>query len=148
MEERPSYKRPDWFTQHVFNPLVTLLTRAGVSLMGSRILRIRGRTSGIWRENPVNLLEYDGREYLVAARGETQWARNLRASGDGELRVGRRTQAFSAVEIGDDEKADVLRAYLKRWKWEVGAFFEGVGPDSSDAELRAEARHHPVFRIT
>jgi deazaflavin-dependent oxidoreductase (nitroreductase family) len=148
MEERPSYKRPDWFTQHVFNPLVTLLTRAGVSLMGSRILRIRGRTSGIWRENPVNLLEHDGRGYLVAARGETQWARNLRASGEGELRVGRRTQAFSAVEIGDDEKADVLRAYLKRWKWEVGAFFEGVGPDSSDNELRAEAQHHPVFRIT
>jgi len=47
----------------------------------------------------------------------------------------------------DDEKSAVLRAYLKRWKWEVGAFFEGVGPDSSDDELRAEARHHPVFRI-
>jgi deazaflavin-dependent oxidoreductase (nitroreductase family) len=147
MDERPSYKRPDWFTNHVFNPLVAALTRSGVSLLGSRVLRIRGRTSGIWRETPVNLLTHDGAEYLVAARGETQWVRNLRASGNGELRVGRRIQAFTAEEIGDDEKSAVLRAYLKRWKWEVGAFFEGVGPDSSDDELRAEARHHPVFRI-
>jgi deazaflavin-dependent oxidoreductase (nitroreductase family) len=111
------------------------------------VLRIRGRKSGVWRETPVNLLTLDGAEYLVAARGETQWVRNLRASGGGELRVGRRTRAFTAEEIGDDEKSGVLRAYLKRWKWEVGAFFEGVGPDSSDDELRAEARHHPVFRI-
>jgi deazaflavin-dependent oxidoreductase (nitroreductase family) len=147
MDERPSYKRPDWFTFHVFNPLVAALTRSGVSLLGSRVLRIRGRKSGVWRDTPVNLLTLDGAEYLVAARGETQWVRNLRASGGGELRVGRRTRAFTAEEIGDDEKSGVLRAYLKRWKWEVGAFFEGVGPDSSDDELRAEARHHPVFRI-
>ncbi|MDX6367553.1 MAG: hypothetical protein QOK30_2629 [Nocardioidaceae bacterium] len=147
MDERPSYKRPDWFTSHVFNPLVAALTRSGVSLLGSRVLRIRGRKSGVWRETPVNLLKHDGAEYLVAARGETQWVRNLRASGSGELRVGRRIQAFTAEEIDDAEKSAVLRAYLKRWKWEVGAFFEGVGPDSSDDELRAEARHHPVFRV-
>jgi deazaflavin-dependent oxidoreductase (nitroreductase family) len=148
MNERPSYKRPDWLTSHVLNPLVAALTRSGVSLLGSRVLRIRGRKSGVWRETPVNLLKLNGREYLVAARGETQWVRNLRASGQGELRIGRRTQAFSAEEIGDDEKLAVIRAYLKRWRWEIGAFFEGVGPDSSDAELLAEARHHPVFRIS
>jgi deazaflavin-dependent oxidoreductase (nitroreductase family) len=147
MDERPTYREPDWFTSHVFNPLVALLTRSGVSVLGSRVLRIRGRKSGIWRETPVNLLRHEGVEYLVAARGETQWVRNLRASGGGELRVGRRTQAFSAEEVGADDKPALLRAYLKRWKWEVGAFFEGVGPDSSEDELRAEGRHHPVFRI-
>jgi deazaflavin-dependent oxidoreductase (nitroreductase family) len=147
MDERSSYKRPDWFTQHVFNPLVAALTRSGLSVLGSRVLRVKGRKSGVWRETPVNLLTHDGAQYLVAPRGETQWVRNLRASGHGELRVGRRTQTFTAEEISDDEKSAVLRAYLKRWKWEVGVFFEGVGPDSSDAELQAEARHHPVFRI-
>jgi deazaflavin-dependent oxidoreductase (nitroreductase family) len=147
MDERPAYKRPDWFTTHVFNPAVAGLTRAGVSVLGSRVLRIRGRSSGIWRETPVNLLSFGGHQYLIAARGETHWVRNLRASGGGELRLGRRTQSFTAQEVGDDEKAAVLRAYLKRWKWEVGAFFEGVGPDSSDAELRAESGHHPVFRL-
>jgi deazaflavin-dependent oxidoreductase (nitroreductase family) len=147
MDERPAYKRPDWFTTHVFNPAVAGLTRAGVSVLGSRVLRIRGRSTGIWRETPVNVLSFGGGQYLVAARGETHWVRNLRASGGGELRVGRRAQPFTAQEVGDDEKAAVLRAYLKRWKWEVGAFFEGVGPDSSDEELRAESSHHPVFRL-
>jgi deazaflavin-dependent oxidoreductase (nitroreductase family) len=147
MAERPAYKQPDWFTKHLFNPAVAGLTRAGVSVLGSRVLRVRGRSSGMWRETPVNLLSFGGRQYLVAARGETHWARNLRAGGGGELRVGRRTQPFTAQEVGDDEKAAVLRAYLKRWKWEVGAFFEGVGPDSSDEDLRAESSHHPVFRL-
>jgi deazaflavin-dependent oxidoreductase (nitroreductase family) len=147
MDDRPVYKRPDWFTQHLFNPAVATLTRAGVSVLGSRVLRVRGRKSGLWRETPVNLLALDGRYYLVAPRGETQWVRNLRESGGGELRVGRRTQAFTAQEVADDEKAAVLRAYLKRWRWEVGVFFGGVGPTSSEADLQAEARHHPVFRL-
>jgi deazaflavin-dependent oxidoreductase (nitroreductase family) len=147
MDDRPAYRRPDWFTQHIFNPAVATLTRAGVSVLGSRVLRVRGRTSGLWRETPVNMLALDDRHYLVAPRGETQWVKNLRASGGGELRVGRRTQEFTAEEIDDDEKAAVLRAYLKRWRWEVGVFFGGVGPGSSEADLRAEGRHHPVFRL-
>jgi deazaflavin-dependent oxidoreductase (nitroreductase family) len=148
MTERPLYRRPDWFTQHVFNPAVATLTRAGVSVVGSRVLRIRGRTSGQWRETPVNVLTHDGQRYLVAARGETQWVRNLRASGTGELRVGRRTEAFTGEEVQGGQKAAVLRAYLKKWRWEVGAFFGGTGADSSDEELDAEAQHHPVFRVT
>jgi hypothetical protein len=73
--------------------------------------------------------------------------RNLRAAGTGELRVGRRTEVFHGRELSDEEKVPVLRAYLKRWKFEVGAFFDGVGPDSSDAEIRAIARKHPAFEI-
>jgi deazaflavin-dependent oxidoreductase (nitroreductase family) len=147
MAERPAYKKPDWFTRNIFNPLVATLTRAGVSVVGSRVLRVRGRRSGAWRENPVNLLTLDGNQYLVAPRGETQWVRNLRAAGNGELRVGRRSQPFTAEEIGEDAKPPILRAYLKRWKWEVGVFFGGVGPESSETDIRAEGRHHPVFRV-
>ncbi len=123
------------------------LTRAGVSVYGSRVLEIRGRKSGEWRQTPVNLLRVDGSEFLVAPRGHTQWVKNLRASGQGRLRVGRRAQPFAAVELGDDEKVPLLRAYLKKWKFEVGAFFDGVGPESSDAELRRVAPDHPVFRL-
>jgi hypothetical protein len=86
-------------------------------------------------------------EYLVAPRGHTQWVKNLRASGNGRLRVGRRVQTFTAVELTDDEKPQVLRAYLKKWKFEVGVFLGGVGPDSSDDELRRIAPDHPVFRL-
>lgn len=142
------YQRPGWFTTQVFNRLVAALTRAGVSVYGSRVLEVRGRTSGEWRRTPVNLLRHDGAEYLVAPRGHTQWVKNLRVSGEGRLRVGRRVQPFTAVELTDEEKAPLLRAYLKRWKFEVGAFFGGVGPEASDDELRAIAPDHPVFRLT
>lgn len=142
------YQRPGWFTAKVFNPLIAGLTRLGVSVYGSRVLEVRGRTSGRWRQTPVNLLRHDGSEYLVAPRGHTQWVKNLRSSGEGRLRVGRQAQPFTAVELADDEKPPLLRAYLRRWKLEVGSFFGGVGPDSSDEELRRIAPDHPVFRLT
>ena len=141
------YRPPGWFTRNVFNRTVAFLTRQGVSILGSRVLAVRGRSSGVWRTTPVNLLEYLGRRYLVSPRGEGQWVRNLRASGTGELRVGRRTEAFRGRELSDDEKVPVIRAYLKRWKFEVGAFFDGVGPDSSDAEILAIAARHPAFEV-
>lgn len=140
-------KRPGWFTSHVFNPLVAGLTRLGISVYGSRVLEVRGRTSGQPRRTPVNLLTFDGARYLVAPRGNTQWARNLRVSGEGRLLVGPRSERFTAVELADAEKAPVLRAYLERWKFEVGAFFDGVGPDSSEQEMLAAAPRHPVFRV-
>jgi deazaflavin-dependent oxidoreductase (nitroreductase family) len=142
------YQRPGWFTTNVFNRIVAVLTRSGVSVYGSRVLEVKGRTSGEWRQTPVNLMGYQDGEYLVSPRGHSQWVKNLRASGQGRLRVGRRTEPFSAIELADDEKPALLRAYLKKWKFEVGVFFDGVSPDSSDAELRKIAPDHPVFRIT
>ncbi|MDT7578788.1 MAG: hypothetical protein QOK35_48, partial [Pseudonocardiales bacterium] len=108
---------------------------------------VRGRTSGAWRTTPVNLLDHGGRRYVVSARGEGQWVRNLRAAGTGELRVGSRTEAFRCRELLDEEKVPVLRAYLQRWKAEVGVFFDGVGPDSDDGEIRAIAPRHPAFEV-
>jgi deazaflavin-dependent oxidoreductase (nitroreductase family) len=140
-------KRPGWFTTHVFNRIVAGLTRMGISIVGSRVLEVRGRTTGEPRHTPVNLLSHEGERYLVAPRGETQWVRNLRVSGEGRLLVGKRGEDFTAVELTDEEKPPVLRAYLKRWKFEVGVFFDGVGPDSSDAELLGAAAKHPVFKL-
>jgi deazaflavin-dependent oxidoreductase (nitroreductase family) len=142
------YQRPGWFTTQVFNRVVALLTRLGVSVYGSRILEVQGRRSGRWRRTPVNLLRHDGVEYLVSPRGHTQWVRNLRVRGRGRLRLGSASREFTAVEVPDDDKPVLLRAYLKRWKFEVGAFFAGVGPNSSDLELRRIAADHPVFRIS
>lgn len=141
------YRAPGWFTRNVFNRSVALLTRQGVSVLGSRVLAVKGRTSGEWRTTPVNPLPHEGRRYLVAPRGETQWVRNLRAAGTGELRVGRRSEAFRSRELTDDEKVPVLRAYLKRWKAETGIFFEGVGADSSDDQILAIAPRHPAFEV-
>ena len=144
----PHYKRPDWFTKNVFNRIVAGFTRVGISVWGSRILEVPGRKTGEPRRTPVNLLTVDGQRYLVAPRGHTQWVRNLRVSGAGKLYVGRRAEDFTAVELDDPEKPDLLRAYLRRWKWEVGQFFGGVGPDAPEEELRRIAPDHPVFRIS
>jgi deazaflavin-dependent oxidoreductase (nitroreductase family) len=141
------YLHPGWFTRRVFNPAVARLTRLGLSIAGSRVLEVPGRKSGRPRRTPVNPLTLDGERYLVSPRGNTQWVRNLRASGSGRLLVGRRSEAFMASELGDPEKPPILRAYLRRWKWEVGAFFEGVSADSSDEEIRQEAPKHPIFKL-
>jgi deazaflavin-dependent oxidoreductase (nitroreductase family) len=142
------YKRPGWFTRNVFNRAVAGLTRMGVSVLGSRVLEVAGRKSGQPRRTPVNLLTLEGTQYLVAARGVTEWVRNVRA-GDGKLALlrGRHRDERVATELEDSEKVPVLRAYLKRWKAEVGVFFDGVGPDSTDEQLAAVAPRHPVFRL-
>lgn len=141
------YRAPGWFTRNVFNRTVAFFTRHGVSVFGSRVLAVRGRTSGVWRTTPVNLLDHQGQRYLVSPRGEGQWVRNLRAAGTGELRVGRRAEPFRGRELSDEEKTPVIRAYLKRWKFEVGVFFDGVGPDSTDAQILAIAADHPAFEV-
>lgn len=141
------YQAPGWITRHLFNPLIAGLTRAGVGVWGSRVLEVRGRNSGEWRRTPVNLLRFEGNDYLVAPRGHTQWVRNLRAAGEGRLRLGRRVQTFTATELTDTDKPPLLQAYLKRWSFEVGTFFAGVGPDSDVAALLRIAPDHPIFRL-
>jgi len=140
------YLRPSAI-DHVFNMLVAGLTRLGVSLYGSRVLEVKGRKSGAVRTVPVNLLEYGGARYLVAPRGDTEWVRNLRAAGEGGLRLGARVEPFVAHEVADADKLPVLRAYIARWWFEVSRFFELSGPDPSDAELAGVASQHPVFRV-
>src|ERR1700722_7454074 len=142
-----NYKPAGWFTRNVFNRIVALCVRLGIGFNGSRVLEVRGRKSGEWRETPVNLLTVDGQDYLVAPRGHTQWVRNIRASGGGRLRLGRRTQEIKVFEVSDEQKPPVLRAYLKGWAWEVKAFFDGVDANSTDAQLLAIAPDHPVFRL-
>jgi hypothetical protein len=145
----PDYQRPDWFTRHVFNKVMQGLTRLGVSVRGSRVLEHRGRRSGKLFHTPVNLLDYEGTQYLVAPRGETQWVRNVR-SADGHLVLilGRRRQHCTATEIPVEDSLPILRSYLKRWKFETGMFFHGVTPDASDADWTAEAARHPVFALS
>jgi deazaflavin-dependent oxidoreductase (nitroreductase family) len=141
------YITPGWFDRRVFNPLVAFFTKRGLSLMGSRVLSVAGRRSGVRRSTVVNLLPLEGERFLVAPRGHTQWSRNLRAAATAELRVGRRVEVVSAREVPDAQKVPVLREYLRRWGWEVGTFFEGIDKGSTDAELAAIAPDFPVFEV-
>ena len=135
------------FVDRFSRRIVSGLTRMGISLLGSRVLYVRGRKSGEWRTTPVNLLKYEGERYLVAPRGHTQWVRNMRVSGGGELHLGRRVEVFTATEVADEEKPEILRAYLRRWKFEVGMFFEGVDAKASDEKLLEIAPGYPIFRL-
>jgi deazaflavin-dependent oxidoreductase (nitroreductase family) len=149
MDNSVHYRKPGMLMRKLMNPFVVVMMRAGVSVWGSRILEVPGRTSGIPRRTPVNLLELDGHRYLVSPRGEGQWVRNVRANaGRLALLLGRRREELSADELSDSEKAPVLRAYLRKWKMEVGVFFDGVTADSEEADLQRIAPSHPVFVLT
>jgi deazaflavin-dependent oxidoreductase (nitroreductase family) len=141
------YLEPDWATRRIMNPIVTVLVKAGLNLRGARELQVRGRATGEWRTTPVNPLPLDGRTYLVAPRGETQWVKNLRAAGSGRLRRGRHVHDFTAVEIADADKEPILREYLRLWAWEVGQFFDDLSVESSSDQLAAAASGFPVFEI-
>jgi deazaflavin-dependent oxidoreductase (nitroreductase family) len=145
----PQYRKPGAVVRRLMNPFLVLAMRMGISVWGSRTLEVRGRTTGTPRRTPVNLLKYEGREYLVSPRGNTQWARNVRAdNGRLILELGSHRDERTVQELPDEEKPPVLRAYLRRWKMEVGVFFEGVSADSSDEELLRIAPKHPVFLLS
>jgi hypothetical protein len=142
------YRQPGWFTRNVANKSVAGLTRVGLSIWGSRVLEVPGRATGRLQRVPVNVLELDGDRYLVSARGEGQWVRNVRAAaGRLDLLLGRTRTHWVASEVSGHDKTVVLRAYLRRWKMEVGAFFDGIDADSTDEEIEAVAPRHPVFLI-
>ncbi|GHF57505.1 nitroreductase family deazaflavin-dependent oxidoreductase [Streptomyces thermodiastaticus] len=147
MTSSPYYREAGPLTA-LFNRAVGRLARYGLSLAGSAELTVRGRVSGTPQRLPVNPHTHEGARYLVSARGHSQWVRNMRAAGGGELRVGRTVRPFRAVEVPDAEKVPVLRSYLRRWGWQVGTFFDGVTAASSDEEIARVAADHPVFRIT
>jgi hypothetical protein len=126
-EATTRYRRPGAFTRRVFNPVVARLARWGISVKGTRILEVRGRTSGEPRSTVVNL-------------------RNIRAAGgEATLRLGRRVTPVRATELDDAAKVPVLRAYLEAWGWEVGKLVEGLRAGSDDDEISAAAPGFPVF---
>lgn len=127
------------------NTTVRGLTKLGLSIKGTRVLAVRGRRSGEWRTIVLNPITVDGVRYLVAPRGTTEWVRNLRAAGEGELRVGRRVEAFTATEVADDDKAPILRAYLAAYSSTAGTYFD-VDATADDRAFVAAGPDHPVFR--
>ena len=145
--DSPRYVKPAT-SANGFNNTVARLTKMGISIYGSRVLYVRGRKSGELRSQPVNPLPYQGERYLVAPRGYTQWVRNIRAAnGEAELRLGRKVEPIRVTEVADDDKPELLRAYLKKWAFETKVFFNGLTAKSTDEELRAAASGYPIFRV-
>ncbi|WP_120298701.1 nitroreductase/quinone reductase family protein [Gordonia phthalatica] len=131
----------------VSNRAVGGLVRVGVAPHDCHELLVPGRVSGDVTARPVNVLDVDGRRYLVSPRGSSQWVRNVRAGGEVRLRRRRSTASVILVELDDEAKPDLLREYLRRWGWQVSAFVDGLTADSPLADLQAAAPRFPVFEI-
>ena len=129
------------------NEVIRWLAEAGVSIAGTRALRVRGRKTGKLRGVVINLLSVDGRDYVVSPRGNTQWARNARAAGSVETGPRWRSREVRIAEVADDAKPQLLRRYLGRWYWEVKGRVGGLTPESTDDEMGAAASSIPVFEL-
>jgi hypothetical protein len=140
------YDRPSRLAR-TGNEVLRWLAEAGVSIAGTTAVRVRGRRTGTLRGVVVNLLEIDGRRYLVSPRGATQWSRNARVAGELEIGPRWRSRRLRLVEVDDDAKPPILRRYLDRWFWEVKGHVGGLRPTSDDAEVRAVAPSIPVFEL-
>jgi hypothetical protein len=127
------------------NAAIRWLAEMGVSIAGTRALRVQGRKSGKQRGVVINLLTVDGVDYLVSPRGNTQWARNVRAAGVVEMGPRWRRERLRVTEVDDAAKPEVLKRYLARWYWQVKGYVAGLTPESSDEQLRAAAPSIPVF---
>jgi len=134
-------------TARAANALIGWLAEVGISIAGSRALRVRGRKTGKLRGVVVNVLRVDGVDYLVSPRGNTQWVRNVRAAGVVDIGPRWHRRRLSTTEVADTAKADLLRRYLDRWYWEVKGHIAGLTPDSGDDELSAAAPSIPVFAL-
>jgi deazaflavin-dependent oxidoreductase (nitroreductase family) len=138
---------PERPASRFLNSLVAGFTKAGISVLGSRMLYVRGRATGQWDATAVNLFSHQGDKYLLAPHRHAQWVRNLRAAGSGELHLGKRVEKFIATEVSDLDKPEILRAYMRRWRNEAGMFFHAACPDDTDADLLECGRQYPVFRV-
>lgn len=128
-----------------FNAVIRGLAEVGISIAGTRALRVRGRKSGAVRSVVINVLRVDGVDYLISPRGNTQWARNVRAAGVVELGPRWRRRRIRVTEVADDAKPELLSRYLDRWFWEVKGHIAGLTPQSNADQLRAAAPLIPVF---
>ncbi|MGA7051074.1 MAG: nitroreductase family deazaflavin-dependent oxidoreductase [Mycobacterium sp.] len=129
------------------NAGIRWLAEVGISIAGTQALRVRGRKSGKQRGVVINLLTVNGVDYLVSPRGDTQWARNVRAAGVVEMGPRWRNERTRVNEVDDAGKPELLRRYLARWYWQVKGYVAGLTPDSSDEQLRAAAPSIPVFAL-
>lgn len=130
------------------NTILKSLLRLGFPMGPLRLLTHYGRKSGNVYTTPVALVEDKGTRWLVAAFGEVNWVRNVRAAGEATLKSGFRNRTFHIVEIDNQSAAPILKQFLKKYgKVPFIPPYFNVTPDSPIADFEHEAQYHPVFRI-
>jgi deazaflavin-dependent oxidoreductase (nitroreductase family) len=141
----PSFRAPS-AGERVFNRIFGFVVGLGWGFPYNYLLQVRGRKSGRVYSTPIDLLERDGKRFLVAPRGRTQWVRNAEAAGEITLKKGKLQQRFRLRGLSDEEKPEILKAYLDQFKREVQRYFP-VAAGSSAEEFRGLVQSYPVFEL-
>lgn len=143
--EVPEFREPSR-VERLFNRAFGVLVGLGLSPRDNYLVQVRGRKTGRVHSTPISILEAGGRRFLVAPRGRAQWVRNAEAAGGVVLARGSSRRAFRIRPVRDDDKPELLKAYLERYKLAVQRYFPV--PAGSDARVfRAVADRYPVFEL-
>jgi len=145
-DQEPAYFIRPSFAARVVNRLFSWITRVGLGLPNSYVLQVSGRKTGKIRSVPVNVLSYNGKVFLVATRGSTQWSRNVLANRNITLTRGRLRTEFRVRVVLAAEKPKILKAYVTRFRWMVRRFFP-VPAGAPSASFAPIADRYPVFEL-
>ena len=141
----PAFREPSP-VEKLFNRTFGFVIGLGVGPAHIHLLQVRGRKSGKLFATPVDLLEFEGKRYLVAPRGRTQWVRNAEAAGEVTLKRGTRRDRFRLRALNDVEKLPILKAYLDKFRREVQRYF-AVPAGSPPEAFAAVAESYPAFEL-
>ena len=139
------YRRPMKLTQ-IMNGALGWLASLGLTPSHMITLEVKGRRSGQPRSTVVNAVEYEGAGYLVSPRGESEWVRNVRATGGEAIIRHRGRRGVRLEEVPSEQRAPILKKYLAENAMSTGKHF-GIDPKAEAAEFAAIAGRHPVFRV-
>jgi len=143
--EPPAFRKPS-AGERFFNRAFGLIVGLGLGLPHNYLVQVRGRKSGKIYSTPIDLLERSGKRFLVAPRGHTQWVRNAEAAGEVTLKKGSKRERFGLRALSDEEKPEILKAYLDQFRREVQTYFPV--PAGSPAEaFRGLLQSYPAFEL-
>jgi len=132
--------------ERLFNRVYGFLVSHGLGFSYNYLLQVRGRKSGKLYSTPIDLLEIDGKRFLVAPRGRAQWVRNAEAAGEITLKKGRERRRFRLQPLDGPEKLRILQAYLDRFRREVQTYFT-VAAGSPPEAFEKIAENYPAFEL-
>src|ERR1035437_7788501 len=141
----PVFREPST-VEKIFNRVFGFVVGLGLGFSHNYLLQVRGRKSGKLYSTPINLLKLNGKSYLIAPRGRTQWVRNADAAGEVTLKKGSTRQKFRLRPIPDAEKPQFLKAYLDTFQREVQRYF-AVPAGSPPEQFAALTTSYPAFEL-
>jgi deazaflavin-dependent oxidoreductase (nitroreductase family) len=145
MPSNTAFQRPSP-VERLFNRVYGTLVGLGMGFSYNYLLQVRGRKSGKLYSTPIDLLELDSRQYLVAPRGRTQWVRNAEAAGEITLKKGDMRRSFRLRTLEGPEKLRVLQNYLDRFRREVQRYFP-VPAGSAPQVFANICERYPAFEL-